>query len=154
MAIRAGAAPQEPDNVAQPLVHVKMGLYASPGYVAQHGLPAGPQDFARHRFIGADAPESRAPFHRWMQAAVPEANIVFRVTDAAAREAAVRAGLGLGFHTACEAQGDAGLIEAMAPIAEWDSPLWIVTHVDLHRTVKVQSFLSHLKAAAAGWKTL
>jgi hypothetical protein len=30
--------------------------------------------------------------------------------------------------------------------------LWIVTHVDLHRTRKVQAFLGHLKEAAKGWK--
>jgi len=39
----------------------------------------------------------------------------------------------------------------MAPRPEWEAPLWIVTHVDLHRTVKVQAFLAHLKHAAAGW---
>ncbi len=154
VAIRAGAAPQEPDNVVRPLVHVKMGLYAAPTYIARHGMPAGPQDFARHRFIAADSPESRAPFHRWMQGVVQEANIVFRVTEPAAREAALRAGVGIGFYGACEARGDAGLVEVMPPLADWDSPLWIVTHVDLHRTAKVQGFLSHLKAAAQGWKTL
>ena len=39
----------------------------------------------------------------------------------------------------------------MAPIPEWEAPLWIVTHVDLHRTLKVQSFLACLKTAATGW---
>jgi hypothetical protein len=33
--------------------------------------------------------------------------------------------------------------------AEWTVQLWLVTHVDLHRSVKVQTFLSHLKARAA-----
>ena len=37
------------------------------------------------------------------------------------------------------------------PRPEWEAPLWIVTHVDLHRTLKVQSFLAHLKRAAADW---
>ena len=30
-------------------------------------------------------------------------------------------------------------------------PLWLVTHVDLHRTLKVQSFVSVLKRIAANW---
>jgi hypothetical protein len=29
--------------------------------------------------------------------------------------------------------------------------LWLVTHVDLHRTTKVQSFLTFLKAEAKSW---
>jgi hypothetical protein len=39
----------------------------------------------------------------------------------------------------------------MPPLPEWDSPLWIVTHVDLHRSLKVQSFLTTLKAHAQNW---
>jgi len=151
VAIRAGTAPQEPDNVAQPLARVRSALYASRGYIAAHGMPEGPQDFARHRFIGADSPEARAPFHRWLRDAVPDQNIVYRVSEPAGTEAALRAGLGIGFHAVWEAEGDADLVEVMPTQPEWDAPLWIVTHVDLHRTLKVQSFLATLKAAAAGW---
>lgn len=37
------------------------------------------------------------------------------------------------------------LSEVMAPRRDWAIPLWIVTHMDLHRTAKVQAFLKHLK---------
>ena len=30
-------------------------------------------------------------------------------------------------------------------MAEWESRLWLVTHMDLHRTTKVQAFLRYLK---------
>jgi DNA-binding transcriptional LysR family regulator len=63
------------------------------------------------------------------------------------------AGLGIGFHFAPDARLNPDLVEIMAPIPEWESPLWIVTHVDLHRTLKVQSFVAHLKQAALGWAT-
>lgn len=151
VAIRAGTAPQEPDNVAQPLGQIRVGLYAARSYIAAHGMPAGLADLARHRFIGIDDPGSRAPFHRWLRDTVPPEAISFRVMDPAAAEAALRAGLGLGFHNACEAEADPDLAEVMAPLPEWASPLWAVTHVDLHRTMKVQSFLRHLKTAAQGW---
>jgi DNA-binding transcriptional LysR family regulator len=42
----------------------------------------------------------------------------------------------------------------MPPRPDWEAPLWLVTHVDLHRTLKVQRFLSHLKQAAQGWTGL
>ena len=151
VAIRAGAAPNEPDNVVQPFVNIRWGMYASRRYAAQHGVPQALQDFAAHRFIGSDNAENRAPFYRWLREVVPDDRISFRVTEPAANDAAIRAGAGIGFFPADAAARDADLVEVMAPRNEWTTTLWLVTHVDLHRTLKVQSFLAHLKAAAQGW---
>lgn len=151
VAIRAGAAPEDPDYVVQPLMAMTMALYGSTGYVAAHGIPAGPQDFARHRFIGPVDPDNRAPFNRWLRDAVSPEAITYRASEPEATGAAVRAGLGLGFLQVREAEADPGLVQILPPVPEWASALWIVTHVDLHRTLKVQSFLSLLKRAAAGW---
>jgi DNA-binding transcriptional LysR family regulator len=152
VAIRAGAAPQEPDNVVQPLIRIRNGLYASKSYVAKNGMPTGPQDFAQHRFIASDNSDSRAPFYRWLRDVVPPERITYRVTETAASTKALRAGAGIAFLSEREAVRDPDLVQVMPPRDEWDSPLWIVTHVDLHRTLKVQSFLTHLKSAAQDWK--
>ncbi len=151
VAIRAGVAPQEPDNVVQPLVRMRSGLYASRVYVAHHGVPGSIADFAAHRFIASDAADSRAPYYVWLRDTVPSECIRYRVTDTAAAEAALRAGVGIGFHPAYLAEGDPNLVEVLPPKPEWDAPLWMVSHVDLHRTLKVQSFLAALKLAASGW---
>ena len=151
VAIRAGGAPQEPDNVAQPLVRMRWGLYAAKAYVAVHGLPASIDDFPKHRFIGADSPDSRAPFYKWLRDTVPPECLTYLATEPASMEAALRAGAGIGFLAARLAEGDDNLVEVLPPRPEWESPLWIVTHVDLHRTLKVQSFLAHLKKSALGW---
>lgn len=151
VAIRAGSAPQEPDNVVQPLMRMRSALYAARSYVDRHGLPAGPQDFGGHYFVGTDASDARAPFHKWLLEHVPVEAIRFRINDPSGSEAAVKAGLGIGFLGWHDARNDPDLVEVMAPRTEWDAPLWIVTHVDLHRTLKVQSFLTVLKAAATQW---
>ena len=151
VAIRAGGAPQEPDNVAQPLVRMRWGLYATRRYVAAHGMPGGIEEFAQHRFISTDSPDSRAPFYRWLRETVPADCLTYLATEPASMEAALRADAGIGFLPARVAQGDPDLVEVLPPRPEWDSPLWIVTHVDLHRTLKVQSFLTHLKKSALGW---
>ncbi|GGO34712.1 LysR family transcriptional regulator [Gemmobacter aquaticus] len=151
VAIRAGSQPQEPDYVVQPLTRLRTALYASRTYVEAHGTPTGIEDLARHRLICHDNPESRAPFYRWLRAHVPDEAITFRITESEAAYEAVRAGLGIGFLPFRIGSTDPGLVEVMPPQSDWDSPLWIVTHVDLHRTLKVQSFLTHLRAAAAGW---
>ena len=151
VAIRAGAAPEDADYVVQPLIRMKAGLYASKSYVQKHGRPNGPADLPAHRFISHVDADSRAPFHLWLRDNVPAEAITYRASEPEATVAAVRAGLGLGFVPVRDAERDESLVEILPASTEWDSPLWIVTHVDLHRTLKVQSFLTVLKKAAAGW---
>lgn len=154
VAIRAGAAPQEPDNVVQSLATMHYGLYAARSYVERHGMPTTEADLANHHFIGPENDESRAPFYRWLSATVPSEAITFRIIEPAANLYALKAGLGIGFCNTHHASQNPELVEVFPPRPEWAAPLWIVTHVDLHRTLKVQSFLAHLKRASANWGTM
>ena len=68
-------------------------------------------------------------------------------------EAAVRQGAGIGFHLGLPGGARIrGWSRCCRPRPEWEAPLRIVTHVDLHRTRKVQAFLTHLKESAKSWK--
>ena len=67
----------------------------------------------------------------------------------ASQEAAIQAGMGLGFLPVVQGRADPRLIEVVGPQADWESPFWLVTHVDLHRTPKVQAALRALRVAAA-----
>jgi DNA-binding transcriptional LysR family regulator len=152
VAIRAGAGPEEPDNVVQPLTRIKAGMYAARSYVERFGKPASEAEFDGHRFVCTDAEVTRAPFHRWLRATVHPDQIAYAATEPAALEQAVRDGAGIGFMMTIRAAGDPDLVEILPPRPEWESALRIVTHVDLHRTRKVQAFLTHLKDAAKDWK--
>jgi DNA-binding transcriptional LysR family regulator len=147
VAVRAGSPPDQPDNVVQPLKKLPMGVYARRDYVSAHGMPEGPEDFGRHRFICHDNPKSRAPHYIWMRAYVPEKALTFRTDDPHALDHAVLQGVGIGFLPAEEARKHPDLVEVLAPRPEWTGELWLVTHVDLHRTTKVQSMVKFLKAA-------
>jgi DNA-binding transcriptional LysR family regulator len=151
VALRAGSVPDDPDNVVQPFGTIQAALYASRGYAEVHGLPQGPDGFGPHRFVGTEGDHARAPFHRWMAQHVPTEQMVFRTTESAALTGAVRAGVGIGFVTLHEAKALPDLVQVMPPRPEWEAPLWLVTHVDLHRTPKVQAFLAHLKTEARSW---
>jgi DNA-binding transcriptional LysR family regulator len=148
VALRAGPAPQEPDNVVQAFARQDIALYAHADYVARKGLPEGPEALAEHEFVAHDDPENRAPFYRWLNAHVPFENVVFRSTDSRVLEEALLAGAGIGFMGTREAGVHPELVQVMGPQPDWTAPLWLVTHVDLHRTAKVQAFLAHLKAFA------
>ncbi|MEX0366530.1 MAG: LysR family transcriptional regulator [Ruegeria sp.] len=151
VAIRAGAAPDQPDNVVQPFVAQEVGLYASKSYIARYGRPSGIEDFANHLFIGNDDENSRAPFSRWLRATAPAEALTFRCTNNFTMREAVRAGAGIGFMARWEAARDDNLVEVMDPLPDWSGKLWLVTHVDLHRTTKVQAFLKFIKEQSKGW---
>jgi DNA-binding transcriptional LysR family regulator len=151
VALRAGTVPDQPDNVVQPFVTQRMALVAHDSYIARHGMPAGEADLARHWFVGLDDAQSRAPFHRWLLATVPRDRIAFRTPDTAAMRDAILAGAGIGFLPLRDRQGHPDLHDVLPPRDTWSAPLWIVTHVDLHRTAKVQAFLTLLKSRSRDW---
>ena len=153
VAIRAGRAPDQPDNVVQPFFKQSYTLYASDHYIARHGLPKSETEFDQHYFVGADDPKNRAPFNAWLRSAVPEERITFRSQDVHAQRRAILDGAGIGFLTCLLAQELGQLTEVLPAREEWAAPLWLVTHMDLHRTTKVQAFLGFLKDHAKDWNT-
>ncbi len=152
VALRAGPRPDEPDNVVQPFVALAIALYASRGYVERFGALTGEGDLARHLFVGSDDPSTRAPFERWLRERVPAERIVFRAADQRVLRHAIEAGAGMGFMSVWDAPRHPDLVQVVPPRPEWTSPLWLVTHVDLHRTAKVQAFLRLLKERARAWE--
>jgi DNA-binding transcriptional LysR family regulator len=151
VAIRAGALPQEPDNVVQPLSVLRMGLYAAPDYIRAHGLPANDADLLHHNFVCHDIETQRPPFFRWLRATVPPQNLVFLASDTSVLRSAIAAGAGIGFLSPSDAEKLPDLVEVLPPRSDWESQIWVVTHVDLHRTRKVQAFLAEIKEAARHW---
>ena len=151
VAIRAGTMPEQPDNVVQPFGNQSMSLVAARSYLDRMGTPEGESDFARHRFVGHDQDDGRAPFNRWLLKFVKTEQICFRVTEDTIMKDAVIAGAGIGFVPTAELRDLPHLVEVLPRQPEWTAPLWLVTHVDLHRTAKVQAFLAFLKQEAKSW---
>lgn len=151
VAIRAGSVPQEPDNVVQHFISQDVALFGTAEYLQKSPPPENDEDLLRHRFIGFDTPKPKAPYYKWMAETIPSDQVVFRATDARAVKYAILAGVGLGFVPTWEADQHPELIEVVPRRDEWSANLWLVTHVDLHRTAKVQAILTHLKAQASIW---
>jgi len=145
VALRAGSAPQEPDNVVQPFARQAVALFRARSYIERRGKPDSVEALQSHDFVVYDDPDSRAPYAIWMKKNVPFERVVFRAEDGRVQQEAVRAGAGLGFMAEQEGRADPDLVQILPAQEDWSSPLWLVTHVDLHRTPKVQAFLKHLK---------
>ena len=151
VAVRAGPPPEEPDNVVQPFGHQAMGLYGSGAYLAQRNAPGTDADLETHDFVSLEGAESRAPFLRWLNETVAQDRIVFRASDHSSVRDAVLAGVGLGFVSRWDAERFPDLVPVLGEREAWRARLWLVTHVDLHRTTKVQTFLRFLKEDAKNW---
>lgn len=151
VAVRAGPAPRDPDNVVRPLARLPAAPFASADWVARHGRPDSLAALAACRFVGVAADGARSPAARWMADHVDADRVVFRAPDAHSRAEAVAAGAGAGFLALWQAARLPGLVRLWAPLPEWESPLWLVTHVDLNRTAKVRGALAAIRAAAPGW---
>lgn len=145
LALRAGARPTEPDNVVQSLGALPVALFAAPAYLERHGVPRSEADLADHDVVTVEPGHARAPFDRWMEQHAR--HIGLHSNDRTTLLAAMRAGLGLGFAPA-SLQSEA-LVQVMPPRPDWSAELWLVTHVDLHRSPKVQAATTALKARFA-----
>lgn len=145
VAIRAGRRPSHPDNVVLPLMTMKTGLFAHQSYLDRYGPFKGDEDVANHSFISDAIEASDVPFRIWMRKTVPAENITFVSNKSRIQRKAVHAGLGLGFLPRDQAAANPALVEVMPARRSWITKFWIATHVDLHRTAKVQAFLSLLR---------
>jgi DNA-binding transcriptional LysR family regulator len=145
VAFRLGPKPHDPDNVVKLHTNLPIGLYASKAYAARNGLPETLDDLAGHRFVATTGEASRVPIDDWFEKHVSKSQIAFATNQNHVMRAALLGGLGIGFASAHTASINPDLIEVIAPRPEWAVPIWICTHVDLHRTAKVQAFLAIVK---------
>ncbi|HID66790.1 MAG TPA: LysR family transcriptional regulator [Roseibacterium sp.] len=150
VAIRAGKLPDQPDNIVQPFFTQTLKLMASQRYVERFGMLTG-ENVGDHRFVGSTDETPRAPSFRWLNDTVPNASIYFRASSMVAMKEAVVAGIGIGFVASGDRDRTDDLVEMLPPMEDWTAKIWLVTHMDLHRTAKVQTFVRHLKEQVKTW---
>lgn len=145
IALRAGAKPQESDNVVQPLCKMSVALFAHKDYIKKYGMLLGEADAPNHKFVANSSKKFRAPFQRWITQHVPDEAVIFRSNQGRSLIDAIIIGAGIGFLSKATGDANPDLIQMAAGRPEWDTDLWIVTHIDLHRTAKVQALANFLK---------
>lgn len=152
IAIRAGARPQDADYVVLPFQNLHFGLFAAQSYIARHGMPDG-HNLATHHLVGALNPASRLPYAKWAAGQFQPEQIILETSDRNVINAAVFAGLGLGFLAHHDIRHRPDMVEIIGLSGDWTVSLWIVTHMDIHRTQKVQEFLTCLTRHLGDAKT-
>jgi DNA-binding transcriptional LysR family regulator len=145
VALRAGSKPQEMNNIAQSVGRFPGSLFAHKDYVERYGMLLGDEDAVNHRFVGRITPLHRVPFQAWMSKYVPDECVVYKVSEMRSYQEAVLCGAGIGFLPMWASLSNPDLVQMYPSNPDWDSPIWLVTHVDLHRTAKVSALAGFLK---------
>nr|WP_319385006.1 LysR family transcriptional regulator [uncultured Roseibium sp.] len=145
IALRAGPKPEHPDYVVQAFGRVGLNLYAHASYLSRKGTPDNVTDMARHEFVMPPENESRLAIWSWIYERIGTPNVAVAANDPFVVREAVLAGLGLGVLSDVDVAGRHDVYAVLPGNEDWAVPLWLVTHVDLHRTEKVQEMLAQIK---------
>ncbi len=145
VAIRTGKRPSDPDYVVIPLEPLEAGLYAHSTYVDAHGGAKTLDDLARHTYVGIRRTGPLGPY-AWLEKHLPHVNYAFVSENFHCRLQAILAGIGVGFLPKTQAEALPELCEIYPGNRAINTRLWMVTHGATHRTAKVQSFLTSLRA--------
>ncbi len=147
VALRGGAKPDQDDYVIQDFERVGFGLYAHERYVRRRGLPRDATDLGTHEFIGIPNRRGDSAVEAWLSRIAPEDRVVLRTSDVRTKQAAILAGAAIGFLPEHLAREYPGVHQVLPSQPDWFIRLWLVTHVDLNRTDKVQAMLKCIKDA-------
>ena len=150
IAIRTGPKPQKDDYVVQPFIKFTLGLYAHNDYVKKYGQPKNLKEFKDHVFVTSDAENTLLDFQHWLIEHAPDENISFCSNRFFIQLNAIYSAMGIGFSIQHETQPNPDMIPILHDQYLWTVENWIVTHGDMHRSDKVQSFLAILKGNFAG----
>jgi DNA-binding transcriptional LysR family regulator len=80
VSVRFGAQTQNPDDMVQELCMLETARYASPTYIAHHGILKTAADYSKHFFAGPLKDHFSAPAIQWLRATVPSDCILLDCT--------------------------------------------------------------------------
>jgi DNA-binding transcriptional LysR family regulator len=143
------AQPTQNALVAKRVGTVKLGVFASDAYLADHPMPRAPADLLRgHALIGRDRDTSFFAAVAAVGLPLKRSDFALRTDSDPASIAAIRAGVGIGICQVPLAAGPPPLRRLLPKVA-FDLPVWVVTHEDLRASRRVSIVFEHLVASLA-----
>jgi DNA-binding transcriptional LysR family regulator len=122
--------PHGDDMVSAKVGSFGIGLYASPGYIQEHGRPRSKSDLAQHSYVGYLDQFVELDAVRWLEELVHKPRIVFWSNSMIAQRSAARGNLGIVALPHFALAEKESLVRVMAGLAATRS-LWITVHHDL-----------------------
>lgn len=145
LAIR-GARPDNDELIIKRLATIEMGLYASPHYLAQRGMPVKGEQLRGHDLLMF--PRELVPRHwnNFCGETLYEPNAVLQCNSQLLLRSATRSGLGIGLLLSCLADHDPELVRLLPESKDWVD-IWLVLHPDLQRAARVRAVVQALETS-------
>ncbi len=142
------------DAVPDWLIGRELGMLRFKVYARRRGrAAAAPRDVAelsqQRRWIAFERDAIDQKFDRWLDTQIDDARVVLRVDNFTHAAAMVRAGLGIALLPAFVERSLPDLQPLTAPIAELDTPLWLLTHPELRNASRIQVMMRAFGPALA-----
>lgn len=138
--------PHEPELIARHLRETEAGLYASPAYLAAHGVPDTIEALTDHSFVGIGDPQIAIGFLAERGIPLAARNFMSGSDDGVVAWQMVRAGLGLGFMDTAMAAHYPDVTRLSVPHPPLRFPVWAVTHRELHHSRRIRLVFDRLCA--------
>jgi len=150
IAIRPTPAPPE-ILVGRRVADIAHAIYGSRAYLSRRDG----KDLSTHDWIGVDDALATTVIGQWMRENRPGARMACRVDALSALRDAAEAGLGLAL-LPCYVGDLAPGLRRLTPkaLAQPRSALWLLTHDDLKRTIRIRATLDFLAKALASERAL
>ena len=127
-------------SIARRLAEVATAAYASADYLQGRGR-ADPKGLD---WLAPDDSLAHLGSARWIASEIEPERIVFRASSLLGLLAAARAGMGVAPLPCYLGDRDPALRRVLAPRPEMASALWLLTHPELRRTIRIRVVLDHL----------
>lgn len=138
--------PERGRLVAKKLTDYSLGLYAAPGYLARHGVPAEAADLARHRLVGHVDDLVAVPALNYAGEFLRSWRSQVEVSSAIGQVEAVAAGAGIGVLHDYLAHGRPALVPVLPELRAVRS-YWTAVHENLRDVGRVRAAADFLTAA-------
>ena len=142
VAIRPGKS--IPDNlVGNILGPLGFGIYGGKDYLKYHTS----KRLEDHRWLGVDTPLLQSPPGQWVDSHVPKSCVCFKADSFVALRAAAESNMGLCLLPQNLAKQSTQLQQVFRDQPGITNNVWIVTHPDLARSARVNTFMRHMTDA-------
>lgn len=136
--------PTQRDIFVKKATELRLGVFASNGYLEQHGHPTSFHDLKDHDVIGYDRSSIIIDGFRQLGMKIDREFFTFRCDDQVVCWNMVKAGYGIGFMQIGIGKQEADLVRVAPDIDVGTIPVWLAAHKELKTTPRVRATFDHL----------